>query len=217
MKKLLVLPILFVCSIHLFAQEPDTIWFDKGWKKTNKHNGYYYRIQKFNTSNNTFVVEDYHPTGEIQMTGSYFSMNPEIKDGTFIWYYKNGKKHREFVYSMNSLIQLAGWDINGNPIELKQAEFSGGMTKLAEYLARKIKYPKDALEKNISGKVVVQFTINEEGEISDATVIQSAYPSLDREALRVVNKMPKWSPAVDDGEKVKLSYVLPITFTIPVK
>jgi protein TonB len=75
-------------------------------------------------------------------------------------------------------------------------------------------YPTKAKAKNIQGKVYVNFVIGKEGEIRDVKVLNNVHPLLDSEALRVVNKMPNWSPGLEDGTPVSVSYNLPINFKL---
>lgn len=85
---------------------------------------------------------------------------------------------------------------------------------LAGYLSKEIKYPKEAREKGIQGKVFVAFTVNENGNVSDAYISKSANPILDAEALRVVNKMPAWQPGKIKEKAVKVKIILPVSFKL---
>jgi len=86
-----------------------------------------------------------------------------------------------------------------------------------KYIADNLKYPKEALEKGISGKVFVQFLVNKEGEIEDVKVVRGVDPLLDKEAVRVVSNSPSWKPGKQDGETVKVAYTFPIVFTLAEK
>ena len=66
----------------------------------------------------------------------------------------------------------------------------------------------------MEGKVVVEFTVNADGTLSDFKVVKSVSPELDAEALRVIKAMPAWSPAIVDGKTVACSYVLPVSFKL---
>ena len=89
--------------------------------------------------------------------------------------------------------------------------FNGDMTA---YLNSHIQYPEAAREANAEGRVVVQFIVNEDGSVSNATVIRSASPYLDNEALRVVNSMPHWKPGKQNGIPVKVYFTLPVSFVL---
>jgi TonB family protein len=99
----------------------------------------------------------------------------------------------------------------------EQAEFPGGMQGLMEFLSAEIKYPKECLEKEISGKVYVEFVVNQKGKIGQVKVKRGVDPLLDAEAVRVVAMFPDWKPAKNMGKIVSQSYTLPIRFQIPPK
>ena len=91
--------------------------------------------------------------------------------------------------------------------------FQGGdVTKFKKWVQDNLKYPPNAKEKGISGKVYVQYIINSNGEVVDVKVVRSAEPSLDAEAIRVVSSSPKWEPATDHGIKVKMQFTMPVLF-----
>ena len=77
-----------------------------------------------------------------------------------------------------------------------------------------IKYPKEAIEANITGKVFVQFVIEKDGSITNAKIARSASTLLDAEALRIVNNMPQWIPGKQRGKAVRVAYTLPISFSL---
>lgn len=93
-------------------------------------------------------------------------------------------------------------------------EYPGGMQAMMSFIGENVKYPEDAMEKNISGKVFVSFVVEKDGSVSEAKVVKSVCASLDNEALRVVNAMPKWTPGKMDGKNVRVKYTLPFTFKL---
>ena len=93
-------------------------------------------------------------------------------------------------------------------------EFPGGPKALMTYFATHVVYPQDAEEQGLQGRVVVTFIVNEDGSVSDAKVMRSISPSLDAEALRLVDEMPKWEPGVQSGKKVRVKFTVPITFRL---
>ena len=85
---------------------------------------------------------------------------------------------------------------------------------LIAFLSEKVVYPKKAKNKGIQGKVIVSFVIEKDGSVSTTKVVRSVYKSLDNEAVRVVNDMPKWTPGTQRGKEVRVQYTLPIMFSI---
>lgn len=93
-------------------------------------------------------------------------------------------------------------------------EFPGGEVALRQFIANAINYPVIAQENGIQGKVYITFVVNTDGSITDARVARGVDPSLDKEALRVVNTLPKWKPGKQRGEEVRVSYTVPINFVL---
>jgi TonB family protein len=97
----------------------------------------------------------------------------------------------------------------------QQPEFPGGTKGLMEWLGANIQYPKEAHEKGIEGRVIVNFVVEKDGSVSDVNVVRGQDPLLDAEATRVVPLMPNWTPGLQRGERVRVRYTLPIVFRIP--
>ena len=91
-------------------------------------------------------------------------------------------------------------------------EFPGGLNACLKFLADHVAYPKEAAEKKIQGRVIVQFVVMKDGSIANARVIRSVDPLLDAEALRVIGLMPKWKPGTQRGQAVNVKFTMPITF-----
>ena len=93
-------------------------------------------------------------------------------------------------------------------------EFPGGQAALMSFIAKSIKYPVVAQENGIQGRVTCSFVVNKDGSIVDAEVIRGIDPSLDKEALRVINTMPKWKPGKQRGKPVRVKFTVPINFRL---
>ena len=85
---------------------------------------------------------------------------------------------------------------------------------LNQWLLLNMKYPVEAMNKKEQGKVIVQFIVSENGEVSEPKIIRSVSPALDKEACRVVLAMPKWTPGKLKGKPVAVRYMLPISFRL---
>lgn len=96
----------------------------------------------------------------------------------------------------------------------QQPSFPGGREELFKYLAYNVKYPIDAAENKIEGRVLVTFVVEHDGSISNVNVANSVYPSLDKESIRVVSGMPKWIPGKANGKTIRVKYTIPITFRL---
>ena len=93
-------------------------------------------------------------------------------------------------------------------------EFNGGVNEMMKFLREHIIYPEDAKEIGIEGKVFIEFIVHKDGQLSDFKVIKKVYPSVDREAIRVVQKMPNWIPGKNNGNIVSVRVVIPIIFKL---
>ena len=93
-------------------------------------------------------------------------------------------------------------------------EYPGGMQALFEFLKENIKYPEDAQKQKVEGRVLAKFVVETDGSISNIEVVTHAFPSLDAEAVRVIQAMPKWSPGKQKGQAVRVKYVVPINFNL---
>ncbi len=93
-------------------------------------------------------------------------------------------------------------------------QFPGGELGLRKYIAMNVKYPQEAREKGIEGKVYVRFTVTKTGDVADVQIARGVDSILDNEAIRVIKTLPKWQAAEQDGEKVNVYYTVPIKFKV---
>ncbi len=93
-------------------------------------------------------------------------------------------------------------------------QFPGGDKELMKFIGENLKYPINAVEKKIEGRVVARFVVSSTGQISSVTVIRSLDPDCDNEAVRVLKSMPKWQPGKQDGIAVPVYYTIPILFRL---
>lgn len=100
------------------------------------------------------------------------------------------------------------------PDVIKHPEFPGGMEECAKWLSRHLEYPAMAVRMGIEGRVMVEFTVDENGRISDAAIIEGLHRLCDQEAIRLVKSMPAWTPGEKNGVKTTQKYTLPIRFVL---
>lgn len=93
-------------------------------------------------------------------------------------------------------------------------EFPGGQTSLLQFINKNLKYPEEAFNAGIEGRVACVFIVNTDGSICNAEVLRGVSPSLDSEALRVIRSMPKWTPGYQRGKAVRVKFNIPITFRL---
>ena len=92
--------------------------------------------------------------------------------------------------------------------------FPGGEAALYKFLSDNINYPAAAAEEGVSGRVVVRFVVTKTGAIDQVTIARGKHPALDKEAMRVVKKLPKFIPGKQNGENVNVWYTLPVNFKL---
>ncbi|MDR2682588.1 MAG: TonB family protein [Dysgonamonadaceae bacterium] len=92
--------------------------------------------------------------------------------------------------------------------------FPGGDKAMMQWLYDNIQYPVIAQEQGIQGRVIVRFVVGPDGSVGAAEVQRSLDLSCDREALRVIKKMPKWIPGKQNGQAVSVYYTLPVLFKL---
>lgn len=112
-----------------------------------------------------------------------------------------------------SVTSLAPQDSVFQVVE-EMPEFPGGMQAMMQFIASNVKYPSIAQKNGVQGRVITQFTVGKDGSITDAKVLRSVDPYLDKEALRVISAMPKWKPGKQDGKAVATRFTVPVVFRL---
>jgi TonB family protein len=94
--------------------------------------------------------------------------------------------------------------------------FPGGAVELMKYLANNIRYPKEARERNLEGKIIIKFTVDTDGSVVEPIILKDGVGGAGcaEEAIRVIKEMPKWNPGSQKGKPVKVFYTLPISFKL---
>ena len=92
--------------------------------------------------------------------------------------------------------------------------FPGGYQKMHEFIEKNLHYPKECAENGIQGRVIIAFVVERSGKLTNIRVVKSVNPALDKEALRIVNLMPKWIPGRQSYKEVRVKYIIPISFRL---
>ena len=100
--------------------------------------------------------------------------------------------------------------------EGEMPEFPGRIAECMKFIKKNMQYPEEAIKKGIEGQVICQFTVTKDGSIEDIIVVRGLHKSLDKEAVRVIKKMPKWKPGKNyKGQVQDCKYTIPVTFKLP--
>ncbi|MBC6605843.1 TonB family protein [Hymenobacter sp. BT188] len=153
--------------------------------------------------------------GQVEVSEEYVANK---RHGSLATYYPNGSIRRREQYQNGGLLKGECFAPDGKPVKHFEyvvfPEYPGGVGRLSRTLQSNIQYPKEALKKEIEGKVYVRFIVNKTGTVTNAYVSRSLEASLDAEALRAVNKLQSWTPGQLDGEAIDTLFTLPVTFAI---
>jgi periplasmic protein TonB len=93
-------------------------------------------------------------------------------------------------------------------------EFPGGNSALLRYVSENLRYPDEALENNIQGRVTLKFVVNTNGSVDRIVVIRGVDPSIDNEAVRIINTLPHFKPGRQNGVPVPVWFTIPVVFQI---
>lgn len=193
-------------------------------KKLQKKTGdfvYYYQngskkssvTYRENSKNGLF--QSWYPDGGIHSKGSYIEGK---RHEVWTWYHQNGVKSAEENFYYDVVKEFTFWDSLGNLIENPQYQiepsFVGGEYEMIQFIRGNLVYPKEAVDKGITGISFISFVVNEDGTINNITVSKSSDALLDKAAIDVIELMPLWIPGMQHNEFVKVRYTLPVQFNL---
>ena len=152
-----------------------------------------------------------HPNGD-KLSGQYYE---GYMNGNFIEYKVEEKTTYYDIYQNGKFLKGNFKTDDGETGTYNETEifptFNGDYRL---FLSRNLKYPKLALKKRITGRVLLNFEVEKDGSLTEFKVLKSASPLLDEEAVRVLSLSPKWKPGYKRGKPVRVSYTVPITFQL---
>jgi protein TonB len=159
---------------------------------------------------------NYYNNGNKDTESSYISGK---SNGDWIWYYENGNISARENYKNGSRVKAIFWDQNGQQIDSSKAEYNasfqgGNVNEFGKWVSERIVYPNAAISLGKTGKLVIKFSIDKNGEVQDVKVIKSSNILLDSEAIRVVKSSPAWKPAKQHNREVKQNFLIPIVFKL---
>jgi len=172
----------------------------------------------YDNQGNIVTRKRWHENGQLRQKASF--KNGQF-DGQLLTYWENGNAKRIDEYNNGELITGKCFNIDGEEIDYfdyeEMPKFPGGEKGLLQYIHNEIRYPYRSLRNNIQGRVLINFAIEIDGSISDIKILESVNSEIDIEAIRVVSQLPKFIPAKEDGETVKVYYTLPINFRLSLR
>jgi len=231
--KLLSVWVFFLMTCFLSVSAQTISWYDQDWNKlSSKEGASYYRVAEEDTLNQRIIVQDYDLNGRVLRSGTLMTLVPEIRDGLFTWFHKNGRIQKEVLYEGNKVVNWRMLDEKGRsklavvvnvlgangeelsevmPVD-KEPTFIGGSKALNTYVRKNLAYPPITAIEPIEGAVLVYFLVKENGEVTDVKVAKSLHPELDKAAVNMIASMPAWAPGTVNGNAVAVPFVLPVKF-----
>ncbi len=239
-----IFPLLIIFLIHtVFVFGQDTLYFNNHERVHGLQECSYFLVVQCNKADTSRdFVKRYTKAGKISYEGD-FSHKTKRPIGQYKEYYQNGQLKKNIQYNLDSHFngQLCTYWNNGkskridtfdNGILMKgkcytydgkdtihtdyiqTPKFVGGQTAMIKFISGQLHYPNIAQKMGVTGRVIVGFIVEKNGTISHVKVVRSVNPDLDAEAIKIVNKMPKWIPGNMDGDSIRVSYKLPIYFKL---
>lgn len=224
MKKVFIINSCLLISFWLNAQKPDaamskpTIFNITGMEtfQTMSIENQKVTIRTYTKRGIVTAVESYLMTSKIdEITAiNLLDTSQLIKDGYSRNYNEEGKMINEAFYNNGSLNPVPKDESTVFVLVEEMPEFPGSKNALRNFIGQNVIYPIIAAENGIQGKVFVTFVVDKDGSVSNTKITRGVDPSLDQEAMRVVNYLPKWKPGKQKGKPVRVSYTVPINFQL---
>ncbi len=162
------------------------------------------------------VAKYWHKNGQLM---SKLNFRKGKKHGEQLYYWDNGVMCRKEFYKKGKMKKGECWDEQGNSREyfprMILPKFKGkgnGGVALKRYIQEQAEYPAFSYNCRIEGKVYVSFVIDTFGNVVDVKIRKGTSYDLDKEALRIVKSMPKWTPGYLEGKPTKTTFTVPINF-----
>jgi TonB family protein len=235
------LPLIFI-FLTLSLSGQDTIFYDINKNEvTSLHASNSYKVlEQCQADTEKTIEKQFHKSGQQISEIHYKPYEDKVYDGKRIQWYENGQLHMDIDYKEGALhgdlftfwengqpkrrdkyfegelIEGQVWNSDGKEALyysfLIHPEFPGGIDKLFQFLSSNLQYPRKEFMLGIEGKVIVNFTVDEDGAITKVRIKESVSKGIDNEAMRVVKKFPNFMPGMEDGLRISFQYNLPVWF-----
>lgn len=163
--------------------------------------------------NGLFIL--FHENDTLKAKGFY---KAGLLDSNLVSYYRTGIQKRKDYYQKGELVEGKCFSSSGLDTAYFEFEtdpkFIGDSDNVGSWIAENVRYPEEAIEYGIQGKIVIGFVVDTLGNITEVKVVRGKDPYLVKESIRVMELMPQWKPGTLDGELVKVKYTLPINFRL---
>ena len=120
----------------------------------------------------------------------------------------------DYVFSLDDTEERVKEEVINIRFVQVPAEFPGGEKEMMRWIYSHVNYPEEALQNGVEGRVTARFTVNKKGRVEDIRIIGGIHPSLDREVIRLLQSLPDFTPAMQNGRKVPVFMHIPVAFQI---
>ncbi|MBC6611492.1 TonB family protein [Hymenobacter sp. BT507] len=186
--------------------------------------GYYANGQlKWRSEYENIRLHTVHGTSEMWYESGQLRRRARVshgkRDGELVSYHPNGTLKRRELYKEGESLGGECFDAAGKPVAFYAFERMpspplGGFNGMLQFIGKNMRYPAEALKKNVQGKVFINFYVDTLGVVRNVHIKQGVHPSIDNEAVRVIASLPAWEPGYQDGNPVTVSFTVPVTFAI---
>ena len=190
------------------------------------YDGQLVSLDEVNTLNINYYTSD--EIDKLEVITAYPNLSTKLKEGRYkLLFDQQNKDHQQTMAKLE--IEIIDFKVNNEALLPKiqnvtnedvfimveeMPQYPGGEETLRKFIANNVKYPVAATDSSIQGKVFVAFVVEKDGSIGRARIARGVEPSLDEEALRVVNSLPTWIPGKQRGQNVAVSFTIPINFQL---
>jgi protein TonB len=165
------------------------------------------------------VDESFDKNGQLTMHAEFTHSH---RTGELRTYYPGGQLKRREQFAPTGFSKGGEcFAPDGTPVPFfafevmpRYSEGNGGPQAIIKALMRNFRYPKDALRAKVEGRVLVAFSVTEQGTVTDVHMVQSLFPSVDANAMQAVYQLKRFEPGKQDGRPVKVGYTVPITLRV---
>ena len=202
---------LLFLPLFLFAQDParvDTLYFDANQNQVGRHANYsYFKVVAYPEGKDGICVyRDYHSNGE--PIEEYYKYS--IVDGLLV----KERLVNALFPDPESVKKLPDSRTKFQLVEEKPGFMGGDANAFSKWVNEHLRMPQEAKENGIQGRVLLQFTVDENGNVRDVKVVKGVHPALDKEAVRVVSNSPRWTPGKQRGKPIPVTYTFPVIFQL---
>lgn len=182
-------------------------------------------IENDQIRNEFYGLVNYYYSSDKQLIIDVFQVSKSVKDST-IYIIDEHSMNNTIIRMINTItyeikypnfndkIDSTKFKTEGAIGEETMAQFPGGESGLMNYIRMQVSYPTFEFSEDISGKVLIRFSIEPNGSVANVTLLKNISHGIDHEGMRVIKMMPLWKPATKNNIPVREWYLLPINFTI---